>query len=181
MELGFIVYILLVFVCGGFALFALMFYLIRAFIVRRHQVAWSARTLRSKVALLIVIGLTAALLFVPLRMIWVTRLGAMPGEYKSDGVWGSAALEVSADGSFIETWHFRNEYTGQSEGDGSMHGRWRDGGREWLTRNVFLEPFTPLAQYDRGKIYRSNPVNVQGYGGFTALEVDLGADITFWK
>ena len=88
-------------------------------------------------------------IFVPLRMIWVTRVSAIQGRYAAEGDWGSATLEVLRNGTFIETWYFKNEYNGKAAGDGSMQGQWRDAGRDWLTRDIVLEHFTPLDEHER--------------------------------
>jgi hypothetical protein len=114
-------------------------------------------------------------------MVWMTRIGAVPGEYAAEGVWGSAKLEMHPDGSFLETWHFKNEYSGKPEGDGSTQGRWHDQGRDWLTRDIVLEPFTPLAGYNRSSLPGAQVAIVTGYSGGTSIEVDLGADITFFR
>ena len=50
-------------------------------------------------------------IFIPLRMIWITRVGAIPGKYAAGGVWGNATLEVKRDGIFVETWHFKTSRT----------------------------------------------------------------------
>ena len=181
MELGFLLYFLVVFGFGGLLLLGLTVYLLREFLIRGERPAWSARTTRSKMAVIISILLATWLLFVPLRLVWMTRVEAVPGRYVANGVWGNATLEMQRDGTFVETWHFKNEYNGKAEGDGSTQGHWRDEGRDWLTRNIVLEPFTPLAHYDRGKTYRTNSGIVTGYGGVTLIEVDSGADIAFRK
>jgi hypothetical protein len=178
--LGFDIYLLIVFGFGGLLMLGLIVYFLREFLIRGDRPAWSVRTLGSKMVLLIAIFLAVAAIFVPLRMIWVTRVSAIPGRYAADGVWGSATLEVQRDGNFIETWHFKNAYNGKAECDGSVQGQWRDTGRDWLTRDIVLEHFTPLAEYDRGHT-GSRGVIVEGYSGATALDVDLGADIAFFR
>jgi hypothetical protein len=73
-------------------------------------------------------------IFIPLRMIWITRVGAIPGKYAAGGVWGNATLEVKRDGIFVETWHFKTSRTAKlkmtdrreaagvmKEGTGSHH------------------------------------------------------------
>ena len=180
MELGFDIYFLIVFGFGGLLMLGLIVYFLREFIIRGDRRAWSARTLKSKMVFLIATFLAAAVIFAPLRMIWATRVSAIPGRYAADGVWGSATLEVQRDGNFIETWHFKNEYNDKVEGDGSIQGHWRDAGRDWLTRNIVLEHFTPLAEYDRGHT-GSRDVIVEGYSGATTLNVDQGADIAFFR
>jgi hypothetical protein len=85
------------------------------------------------------------------------------------------------DGRFSETWHFKNEYNGKAEGDGSVQGHWHDEGRDWLTRDIVLEPFTSLAEYSRGQSAGADRAIVMGYGGDTSIDVDSGADITFMK
>ncbi len=42
--------------------------------------------------------LTVLLLAIPLRMLWLTRLAAVPGLYTSSGVWGRATLCIWPDG-----------------------------------------------------------------------------------
>jgi hypothetical protein len=114
-------------------------------------------------------------------MFWITRVGAIPGKYAADGVWGNATLEMQRDGYFVETWHFKNESNGRPEGDGSAKGRWRDAGRDWLTRDIVLESFRPLAEYDRNRGVGAWKAIVMGYGGIISIEVDSGADIAFSK
>jgi hypothetical protein len=180
MELGVVVYFLIVFGFGGLLLLGLIVYFLREFVIRHDHPAWSTRTLKSKVVLLSTTLLTAALIFVPVRMIWVTRVAAIPGRYAADGVWGNSTLEMQPDGNFCETWHFKNEYTGKTEGDGSMQGQWHNKRRDWFTRDIVLEHFTPLAEYDRGQS-GGRSVIVEGYSGTTVLDVDPGANIVFFK
>jgi hypothetical protein len=179
MELGFMLYFLIVFGFGGLLLIGLVVYFVREFLIREDRPAWSVRTRQSKAVLLVSSFLATGLLLILLRMIWVTRIGAVPGRYVADGVWGNATLEVRQDGDFVETWHFKNEYNGKAKGDGSTQGHWRDEGRDWLTRDIVLEPFTPLAEYDRDHTYSTNRAIVTGYSGATSI--DPGADITFVK
>jgi hypothetical protein len=181
LELGFAVYFLVVFGFGGLMLLALAVYFTRELIFRSDGAAWSSRSTRSRVMFLTALGLAVLLVAIPLRMLWLTRVAAVPGLYSSSGVWGRATLNVWPDGTFHETWSFRNEYNGKSEGDGAIQGRWRDSGRDWLTRNITLEPFQGLASYDRGHPPRSSQSNVMAYGGRTVIEVDTGSDITFAK
>jgi len=181
MDLGADLYFLVVFVFGGLLLLAVTIYLLREFLIRGDRPVWSARSRGSKAIRVAALLLFAGLLFVPLHMVWNTRIAAVPGRYSTSGVWGHATLEFQRDGSFIETWYFVNEYNGKPEGDGSMQGHWRNEGRDWLTRDIVLEPFTPLAEYDREQTYQEDHVIVEGYGGATSIDVDSGANITFWK
>jgi heme/copper-type cytochrome/quinol oxidase subunit 2 len=181
MEFGFLLYFLIVFVFGGLLLLALTIYFVREFIVRKDRPAWSHRTRRSKLVLVVSTLLIVGLLFIPLRMMWVTRVSAIPGTYEAQGVWGTATLTMKQDGTFEETWHFLNEYNGKAEGDGSTKGQWHEDGRDWLTRNITLEHFASLAEYDRNHAEESRNVIVMGYGGVTAIDVDSGANITFFK
>jgi hypothetical protein len=180
-DLGFLVYFLVVFVFGSLLLLALVVYFLREFVIRGDRPSWSERTLNSKALLVFAILMFAGLIFVPLRMMWVTRIAAVLGKYSVDDVWGNATLEVRRDGSFTETWHFKNEYNGKDEGGGSIQGRWQDEGRDWLTRNIVLEPFTSLAEWDRGHIDAARPAIVEGYSFTTAIDVDPGADITLFR
>jgi hypothetical protein len=114
-------------------------------------------------------------------MIWVTRVAAVPGRYAANGVWGNATLDMRSDGQFIETWHFISDYNGRDEGSGSIQGKWHDDGRDWFTRNISLDKFNPLAEYSRGQGFTGSNAIVEGYSFATALDVDPGADITFFK
>jgi hypothetical protein len=180
-ELGFVLYFLIVFGVGSLLLVGVVVYFIREFLIRKDRPSWSLRSRRSKAALVGAALLAALLLFVPLRMLWVTRIGAIPGTYKANGVWGDASLELRVDGTFNEVWHFKNEYSGKPEGAASGAGHWRDEGRDWLTREIVLDPFTPLAEYNRGHTPGADSAIVTGYSGATSIEVDLGADITFFR
>jgi hypothetical protein len=179
MELGWMLYFLVVFGFGGLLLIGSVVYLIRELLIERAS--WSGRIRRSKIAFVSVTLLSIGLFFVPLHMVWVTRVGALPGKYRAEGVWGNATLELNQDSKFIETWHFKNEYNGKVESDGSPQGQWNDDGRDWLTRNIVLEHFRPLASYDRGIKDQSPYANVMGYGGSISIEVDAGAEIMFVK
>jgi hypothetical protein len=180
-ELGFVLYLLIVFGLGGLLLLGVVVYFVRELLVRSDRPAWSARSRPLKPVFVGAAILAVLLLSIPLRIVWVTRVGAIPGIYKADGVWGDATLNLRDDGTFIETWHFRNEFSGRAEGSGSGNGRWLDRGRDWLTRDIVLDPFTPLAAYNRGHAPYADSAIVAGYGGSTSIEVDLGADIAFFK
>ncbi|HXE09708.1 MAG TPA: hypothetical protein VN612_17520 [Acidobacteriaceae bacterium] len=177
MELGVGVYLLVVFVGGGLAFIACAIYLIVELVIRRRP--WQERSDGSKMVLSIVLFFALGLLAIPTRMIWSTRNSAVPGKYTSQGVWGNATLEISHDGSFTETWHFNNEYSGKPEGDGTIQGRWQSVGRDWLTQDIVLKPFRPLAEYARQQTSGAYPATVTAYSGSTAIEADAGADIVF--
>lgn len=179
MELGYLVYFLVVFIFGGLLLLVLAIYFIRELFLKKEQ--WDHRSTRSKVFLLAATALSAFVLSVPCRMIWVTRLGAVPGTYRAEGVWGKATMQIRPNGTFTETWQFKNEYTGKPEGDGSREGTWRDSRRDWFTRDIVLSPFKPLAEYDRAHIFKSFTATMEGYSGRTAMNVDYGSDIYFVK
>jgi len=108
-------------------------------------------------------------------------MGAIPGSYASYGGWGTATLTMHPDGTFVEVWQFKNEFSGKTEGKGSSQGTWRNLGRDWLTRNIALTSFKGLAEYDRDHIPGNTEANVMGYGGVTSLEIDAGSDIVFRK
>ena len=180
-ELGYIFYFLVVFGQGGLVVLAAVVYFVREFLVRLDRPSWSARSRRSKAASVGIGFLALLVVSVWLQMFWITRAEAVPGAYKAGGVWGNATLNLRNDGTFDETWQFKNEYSGKAEGAGSSNGRWHDKGRDWLTRDITLDPFTPLAEYGRG--HEPYPISaiVAGYGGVTSIEVDQGADISFFK
>jgi hypothetical protein len=180
-ELGYLLYFLVVFGLGGVLLLGLAAYFGWEVVTRRHRPSWSNRTRRAKVMIVLSGLLFAWLTFIPPRMIWVTRVGAIPGSYTSNGVWGTATLTMHPDGTFVEAWQFRNEYNGTPEGQGVTQGTWRDEGRDWLTRNIDLKPFKGLAEYSRDRIPGATGANVMGYGGVTSIEVDAGSDIVFRK
>ena len=181
MELGYLLYFLAVFVFGGIFLLGLATYFGWEVATRKRRPPWSKRTRRAK-AMIVLSGLLFAwLLFVPLRIIWVTRVGAIPGSYTSSGVWGTAILTMHPDGTFVENWRFTNEYNGKPEGQGVIEGTWSNEGRDWLTRNIHLKSFKGLAEYDREHVARTTGANVMGYGGVTSIEVDAGSDIVFRK
>ena len=179
MELGFAVYFFVVFGLGGLLLLTLAVYFARESVFRAERAVWSDRSARSRATFLSAVALSTLLLAVPLRMLWLTRPAAVPGLYKASAVWGFATLHLSSDGTFEETWRFTNEYNGNGEGGGSIQGRWRDSGRDWLTRDIILEPFRGFASYDREHSPRSSLSNVMAYGGRTVIEVDTGSDIVF--
>lgn len=179
MELGFALYFFLVFVLGGLTLLPLIAYLFVAFVIQRTS--WSRRTPIGKAMLVTACATTTALLLVPTRMIWATRVGALPGSYMAAGAWGSANLEIHKDGSFLEQWSFLNEYTGKFEGTGSSQGVWKAAERSWFERKITFEPFRPLAEYDRKHTFRSLQASVEGYSGTMAINVDSGADIYFFR
>jgi len=181
MELGYLLYFLVVFIFGGTVLTTLAVYFGWEIITRRHRTPWPKRTRRARVLIVFLVFLFAWLLFIPLRMLWVTRVGAISGSYISEGVWGTASLTMHEDGTFVEVWHFTNEYNGKSEGQGESRGTWRNEGRDWLTRNIALTSFKGLAELDRDRLPGNNGANVMGYGGATLIEVDSGADIVFRK
>ena len=174
-------YFLVVFGFGGILLLGLTAYFGWEFVTRRQRPSWANRTRRAKVMLALSFLLFAWLLFVPLRMIWVTRVGAIPGSYTSNGIWGTATLTMQLDGTFVETWRFRNQYNGKPEGEGVTRGTWRTTGRDWLTRDIQLETFKGLAEYSRDRTAGITGANVMGYGGVTSIEVDAGSDIVFRK
>jgi len=178
-ELGYILYFLVVFGFGGALFVALAAYFGWEIITHRHRTPWSNRTRRARVVIVALGLLFAWLIFIPLRILWVTRVGAIAGSYTSDGAWGTATLTMHADGTFVEGWLFKNEYSRKPEGQGATHGTWRNEGRDWLTRNISLTSFKGLAEYDRDHIPGFHGANVMGYGGVTSLEIDAGSDIVF--
>jgi hypothetical protein len=180
-ELGYALYFLVVFVFGGMLLLGLSTYFGWEVATRERRTPWSKRTRRAKAMIVLSGVLFAWLLFIPLRMIWVTRVSAIPGSYTSSGVWGTATLTMQPDGTFVEGWRFTNEYNGKPEGQGEIHGTWSNEGRDWLTRNIDLKSFKGLAEYDRNHIPGITGANVMGYGGVTLIEVDAGSDIVFRK
>lgn len=181
MELGYLLYFLVVFVFGGIALTGLAVFFCWEIFTHRQRTPWSNRTRRAQVVIVLLGCLFVWLLFIPLRMLWVTRLGAIAGSYTSAGVWGTASLTMHPDGTFVEVWHFRNVYNGRPEGEGESRGTWRDDGRDWLTRNIVFMSFKDLAERDRDHRPSNIGANVMGYGGITQIEVDSGADIVFRK
>ena len=88
---------------------------------------------------------------------------------------------MHSDGTFVESWRFKNEYTGKPEGQGVTQGIWRNEGRDWLTRNIEFRSFKGLAKYDRDHVPSTTGANVMGYGGVNSIEVDSGSDIVFRK
>jgi hypothetical protein len=180
-ELGYWIYFFVVFGLGGVLLLGLTTYFGWEIVTRHQRPSWSERSLQAKMALIIAGLVFLCLLYIPIRMIWVTRISAIPGSYTSDGVWGSAKLRILSDGTFVETWHFTNAYTGKSEGDGETHGTWSDKGRDWLTRDIELGAFKQLAEYNRDRPADITGANVMGYSGSTSIEVDAGSDIVFIK
>jgi hypothetical protein len=88
MELGWWLYFFVVFVLGEILLLGLAAYFGWEVITRRHRPAWSNRTRRAKVMIALSGLLFASLLFIPVRMIWVTRVGAIQGSYTSSGCLG---------------------------------------------------------------------------------------------
>jgi hypothetical protein len=181
LELGYTLYFLVVFGLGGVLLVVLGVYLGWEIVTRRDRPSWSNRSGISKAKISLSVLLFAWLLFIPCRMIWMTRAGAIAGSYKSTGVWGTATLTMRQDGTFIETWRFKNEYNDKPEGEGVTQGTWRDAGRDWMTRDIDLQSFRGLAEYDRDHGPGASRANVMGYGGVTAIEVDTGSDIVFRK
>jgi hypothetical protein len=181
MELGFLAYFVVVFVLGGTLLIGSAVFLGWELVNWRRRPACAKRTPLSRARTVSTTTLFICLLSVPLRMIWVTRVDAIPGSYKADGVWGTATLSIRADGTFVEIWKFKNAYNEKSEGEGQIRGTWRTKGRDWFTRDLYLEPFKGLAEYDRDRSPGTSWAYVMGYSGFTAIEVDVGADIVFWK
>ena len=181
MELGYMLYFLVVIGFGGILLFGLTAYFGWEVITRRHRPSWPNRTRRAKVMITLSGLFFVWLLFIPLRMIWVTRVDAISGSYTSTGVWGTATLTMHPDGTFVEIWQFRNEYNGKPEGQGVTQGIWRNERRDWLTRNIELKSFKGLAEYDRDHVPGATGANVMGYGGVTSIEIDSGSDIVFRK
>jgi hypothetical protein len=180
MELGYMVYFLVIGL-GGILLLGLAIYFGWEIVTHERRPSWSHRTRRAKVTITLAGLVFAWLLFIPLRMIWITRFSAVPGSYASEGVWGAATLTMRLDGSFVESWRLTNAYDGKGAGEGVTQGTWRDAGRDWLTRDIDLEPFKGLAEYSRSRVPSIARVSVRGYGGITSIEVDAGADIVFWK
>ena len=181
MELGYSIYFLIVFGLGGMLLLGLLTYFGWEIVTHSQRPSWSQRSLSAKIALIIAGLVFSCLSLIPLRMFWLTRVSAIPGSYKCNGVWGSAKLKILPDGTFIEEWHFTNEYNGKPEGDGEIRGNWRDMGRDWLTRNIELGSFKQLAEFSRDSPVGIIGANVMGYSGSTAVEVDTGSDIVFTK
>ena len=102
MELGWLLYFFVVFVLGGVLLLGLAAYFGWEVVTRRHRPAWSNRTRGAKVMIALSGLLFTWLLFIPLRMIWVTRVGAIQGSYTvlnfhapmpSDATKAAAAIE----------------------------------------------------------------------------------------
>jgi hypothetical protein len=85
------------------------------------------------------------------------------------------------DGTFVEVWQFKNEYSGKPEGEGAIDSTWRDEGRDWVTRDIALTRFKGLAEYDRNHVPANRGGNVMGYAGVTSLEFDAGSEIVFRK
>jgi hypothetical protein len=181
MELGYLLYFLVVFVGGGILLTGLAAYFGWEIVTRQQRTPWSKRTRRARAVIILLASLFVALLFIPLRILWVTRLGAIPGAYASEGVWGAATLTMKPDGTFVEVWQFKNDFTGKPEGQGVSQGTWRNEGRDWLARDITLTSFKGLAEYDRDHAPGNRGANVMGYGGVTSMEVDAGSDIVFRK
>jgi hypothetical protein len=96
-ELGYMLYFLVVFGFGGILLFGLAAYFCWEVVTRRHRPSWSNRTRGAKVMITLSGLLFVWLLFIPLRMIWVTRVDAISGSYTSNGVWGTATLTMHPD------------------------------------------------------------------------------------
>jgi hypothetical protein len=180
-ELGYALYFLVVFVFGGALLTRLGVYFGWELVNHRNRPSWSNRTRRAQVMIALSGLLFTWLLFIPLRMIWLTTIGAIAGSYTSNGVWGTATLTMQRDGTFVETWRFMNEYNGKPEGEGVTRGTWHDAGRDWFTRDIELEGFKGLAEYSRDRAAGNTGANVTGYGGATSIEVDAGSDIFFQK
>jgi len=175
-ELGY----LIIFAVSGLdflLLFLLSGYFIRELI---HRQSWQSRTSRSKKTFAVCAVLFIALLYRPLDMFWLSRLGAVPGGYSAQGVWGNATLTIRPDNTFTEKWTFVNEYNGKPEGDGVTDGTWHDGGRGWFTRTIVLTKFKGLASYIRDRPPSTNYVILMGYSS-GGLDVDSGADIVFFK
>jgi hypothetical protein len=80
-ELGYLLYFLAVFVFGGILLLGLATYFGWEVATRKHRPPWSKRTRRAKAMIVLSALLFAWLLSIPLRMIWVTRVSAIPGSY----------------------------------------------------------------------------------------------------
>ena len=180
MELGYWIYFFVVFVLGGLLLFGCVVYFVRELILRSDR-KWVERSRWSKLFFFAVTTLAAVMLSGFLRMVWVTRIRAIPGSYESSGAWGTATLNMQANGRFEEHWKFSNEYNGKPEGEGTITGQWDDKGRDWFTRDIGLNPFVGLAEYDRDHKPGRGSGIVMGYGGTTSIEVDSGADIVFRK
>lgn len=180
MELGYLLYfVVLGFV--GIALAGLAVYITWEITINRHRLPWSERRRSAKAVIVLLIFIFAYLLFIPLRMIWVTRVGAIPGLYNCHGEWGSATLKMVSDGVFVEVWQFKNEYNDKPEGQGMIRGIWRNAGRDWLTRELDLRPFKGLAEPSRNRVAGPIGATMRGYGGVTSIEVDVGSDIVFTK
>ena len=90
-------------------------------------------------------------------------------------------MQIRDDGTFAETWQFKNQYTEKPEGNGSQQGLWQDSRRDWFTRDITLNSFRPLAEYDRDHAFKNMTATVEGYSGATAINVDYGSDIYFVK
>jgi hypothetical protein len=103
-----------------------------------------------------------------------------PGEYQTD----PSSLNLSRLLLDLSSRKSKGNYnpTDFAELTRSLHirGQWLDEGRDWLTRDIVLEHFTPLAEDDRGHT-ESPRVIVEGYIGATVLDVDPGADIAFLR
>ncbi len=145
---------------------------------------WRAVTDRSrqiKVVIVTVAVLVAGAFLASLQIIWLTRARSVPGSYQFDQAWATATLHLGADGRFEEHWKGRSGDTNRAGGEGTIKGRWRDQGRDWLTRDISLDRFIWFSKDGSGH----GPVRakgiVTGYGDNPVIVIDADEDIVFRK
>lgn len=75
-----------------------------------------------------------------------------------------------------------NEYSGKSEGDGSISGQLQDEGRSGFQRHLRFSSFIPLAEHERGQVRTAAVYDFGLLGLGVGMEVNGGgAEIAFFK
>ena len=122
-------------------------------------------------------------------LLWATRIAAIPGAYRSSGVWGNSTLTLRADHTVTQEVQFM-EYDQPSVPPYKQHptqhkivqGHWEERGRDWFDRKLVISSLVALGPSDQGRIQGNfecsyGPVMLSGLG----IEVDAGADIVYRK
>jgi hypothetical protein len=121
-------------------------------------------------------------------LLWATRRDAIPGVYHAEGVWGKSTLTLRPDHSFTQDVQFM-DYDDPSTPPYPQHptlhkvnsGQWVGLGRSYFEQKIEVKPFVSLMKNDKGKTYDVFPLSFGPVGFALGIEVDPGANITYWK
>lgn len=102
------------------------------------------------------------------------------GTYHADLSWGSSALELKEDHTFVQTIEVRGSSTKQ------LVGRWHlgdvhDRDSTWISRSLILTPYLDISKIGRGKRIDLGGIQVEGIGSYLQLLVDPDNGINYLR